>query len=66
MGLNERNKVCRLEYAGALDMSLRRLFQKPRKIIKPYVKEGMTVLDMGCGPGFFTIEMARMVGLQGR
>jgi ubiquinone/menaquinone biosynthesis C-methylase UbiE len=26
----------------------------------------MTVLDIGCGPGFFTIDMARMVGDSGR
>ncbi len=25
----------------------------------------MTVLDIGCGPGFFSIEMARMVGRNG-
>ncbi len=26
----------------------------------------MTVLDIGCGPGFFTIDMAQMVGKSGR
>ena len=26
----------------------------------------MTVLDLGCGPGFFTVDMARMVGETGR
>ena len=26
----------------------------------------MTALDVGCGLGFFTIEMARMVGKTGR
>jgi ubiquinone/menaquinone biosynthesis C-methylase UbiE len=26
----------------------------------------MTVLDIGCGPGFFSIELARMVGRTGR
>jgi len=26
----------------------------------------MTVLDLGCGPGFFSVEMARMVGKSGR
>ena len=28
--------------------------------------EGMTVLDVGCGPGFFSIDMAQMVGTSGR
>ena len=26
----------------------------------------MTVLDLGCGPGFFTIDIAQMVGKSGR
>ncbi len=26
----------------------------------------MTVLDLGCGPGFFSIDMAQMVGKSGR
>ncbi len=26
----------------------------------------MTVLDLGCGPGFFSIDMAKMVGDSGR
>jgi ubiquinone/menaquinone biosynthesis C-methylase UbiE len=40
--------------------------QNPRKILGPYIKEGMTVLDVGCGPGFFSIELAQMVGKSGR
>lgn len=26
----------------------------------------MTVLDLGCGPGFFSVELAQMVGKSGR
>nr|QNO44573.1 2-methoxy-6-polyprenyl-1,4-benzoquinol methylase, mitochondrial [Methanosarcinales archaeon ANME-2c ERB4]QNO44946.1 2-methoxy-6-polyprenyl-1,4-benzoquinol methylase, mitochondrial [Methanosarcinales archaeon ANME-2c ERB4]QNO45104.1 2-methoxy-6-polyprenyl-1,4-benzoquinol methylase, mitochondrial [Methanosarcinales archaeon ANME-2c ERB4] len=26
----------------------------------------MTVLDLGCGPGFFSVEMAEMVGASGK
>ena len=63
----DRNKrVCPVERAGGLDNKVRRLLQNPRKILGNYVKEGMTALDLGCGPGFFSVEMARMVGESGR
>jgi cyclopropane fatty-acyl-phospholipid synthase-like methyltransferase len=45
---------------------LRRLLQDPVAIIKPYVREGMTVLEPGPGMGFFTLEMASQVGVSGR
>ncbi|MBT8361327.1 MAG: class I SAM-dependent methyltransferase [Desulfobacterales bacterium] len=40
--------------------------QNPQKILAPYIKEGMTVLELGCGPGFFTFDIAQMVGTSGR
>jgi ubiquinone/menaquinone biosynthesis C-methylase UbiE len=61
-----KNRVCPVELAGSLDNRIRRWLQDPRKILAPYVKEGMTALDMGCGPGFFSIELARLVGKSGR
>ncbi|MBI5248528.1 MAG: class I SAM-dependent methyltransferase [Desulfomonile tiedjei] len=45
---------------------MRRWFQNPETILSPYVAEGMTVLDIGPGMGFFTIPAARMVGDTGR
>jgi ubiquinone/menaquinone biosynthesis C-methylase UbiE len=61
----ERNRVCPVELANSLDNKIRRWLQNPQEILAPYVKEGMTVLDIGCGPGFFSIEMAKMVGKSG-
>jgi ubiquinone/menaquinone biosynthesis C-methylase UbiE len=64
---NEKNKrICPVEYAVGLDNSVRRLLQNPRKILKPYIHEGMTVLDLGCGPGFFSIEIAKMLKDSGK
>ena len=44
----------------------RRSYQDPFKIAKAIgVKKGMTVVDMGCGPGFFTLPLAKLVGPKG-
>ena len=45
-----------------IDNRLRRLFHKAEKIVGPYLGPGMTVMDVGCGMGFFSIAMAEMVG----
>jgi len=59
-------RICPVERAGGLDNSLRKLFQNPQKILSPYINEGMTVLDLGCGPGFFSIEIAKMLNNSGK
>ena len=48
------------------DNGLRRLVQNPDRIIRQYVREGDTVLDVGPGIGYFTIPMANIVGDGGR
>ena len=64
---NENSKrVCPVEKAGGLDNSFRKFLQNPQRILKRYVHEGMTVLDLGCGPGFFSTEMANMVTDSGK
>jgi ubiquinone/menaquinone biosynthesis C-methylase UbiE len=66
MDKEKRPYVCPAEFAGSLDNSLRRLVHKPRRILDSHVKKGMTVIDLGCGPGFFTLELAKMVGETGK
>ena len=58
--------VCPAEFAGSLDNSFRRWLHKPQKILGPYIKQGMSVLDLGCGPGVFTVEIAKLVGESGK
>ena len=60
MSKNDNIRVCPAELAGTLDNPLRRLFQNPERILKPYLTRGMTVLDLGCGPGYFSIEIAKL------
>ena len=45
---------------------LRKLFERPVKSLSPYFRPGMTVIDVGCAMGFFSIPMAEMVGPDGR
>ena len=63
--MKDRNRVCPVEMARSLDNRIRRWVQNPHKILMPYIKEGMTAIDIGCGPGFFSVYMAQMVGNSG-
>ena len=40
--------------------------QSPEKLLAPFVKPGMMVLEPGPGMGFFTLPLARMTGPSGR
>ncbi|UCE72624.1 MAG: methyltransferase domain-containing protein [Nitrospiraceae bacterium] len=58
--------VCPWWLAYTFDNPLRRIFHKPDKIFIPYLNDGMTAIDIGCGMGYFSIGMARLVGKKGR
>lgn len=58
--------VCPWWLAYTFDNPLRRLIHNPRKILSGYVQEGMTVMDIGCGMGYFTLGLAELVGDSGR
>jgi predicted methyltransferase len=39
------------------------LFRDPTKALRDAgLEAGQTVLEVGCGPGFFTVPVARIVG----
>ena len=42
----------------------RKQWHNPQTILNQITK-GMTIADLGCGPGFFTIPMAQMTGEKG-
>lgn len=58
--------ICPIWVGYLLANPLRKLVQDPVKILSPYVKPGMTALDIGPGMGFFSLPMAEMVGAQGK
>lgn len=60
-----KNHVCPSEHMGSFDNRFRRWIHNPEKILKPFIEKGMVVMDLGCGPGFFTIDMAQLVGRNG-
>ena len=59
-------RVCPWWIGYILASPLRRLRNDPTKILAPYVRAGMKVVEPGTGMGFFTLELARLVGPQGR
>lgn len=60
------HRVCPWFLGYLLVNPLRRLLEPPERLLAPFVEPGMTVLEPGCGMGFFTLPVARMVGPTGR
>ena len=58
--------VCPWWIGYLLASPVRRVFQHPAELLTPHVRQGMTVLEPGPGMGFFTLELARLVGAAGR
>ncbi len=63
--LMREDHVCPWWLAYTFDNPFRRFLHDPRKMLGSLVREGMTVADIGCGMGYFTIAMAGMVGASG-
>jgi ubiquinone/menaquinone biosynthesis C-methylase UbiE len=58
--------LCPVWVGYLLASPLRRLLENPEKMLDPYIREGMKVLDIGCAMGFFSLPFARMVGSSGK
>jgi len=60
-------RVCPWWLGYLLVSPLRRwLGEDPAKLLAPHIREGMSVLEPGPGMGFYTLELARLVGASGR
>lgn len=60
------HRVCPWWIGYFLLSPLRRLSQNPASILAPYIHEGQTAFEPGPGMGYFTLELARLVGTSGR
>ncbi len=58
--------ICPWWLAYTFDHRFRRLVHHPKRLFGPYVKPGMTVVDVGCGLGFNAMGLAELVGGKGR
>jgi hypothetical protein len=54
--------VCPCWLGYLLASPVRRILYQPASVLAPHIHEGMTVLEPGPGMGFFTFELARLVG----
>ena len=70
---NLKKRILRLNYntcpwwlCFTFDNPVRRLLHKPEQILGGLIQPGQTVADIGCGMGYFTVPMAKMVGEGGR
>jgi 2-polyprenyl-3-methyl-5-hydroxy-6-metoxy-1,4-benzoquinol methylase len=57
--------VCPVWVGYTFLLPIRKLQHNPRKILSPFVKEGMTVMDYGCAMGYFSLLLAELTGSKG-
>jgi len=56
-----------LKMISIIHDSLYRVFVEPKRLLRAAgLAEGRIVLEVGCGPGFFTVPAAEMIGKTGR
>jgi len=60
------HRVCPWWIGPLLASPVRRLVHDLARLLGPFVRAEMTALEPGPGMGFFTLELARLVGHEGR
>ena len=60
------HSVCPWWLGYVLASPIRRLIEPPERLLASVVKPGMTVVEPGCGMGYFSLPLARLVGPAGK
>jgi ubiquinone/menaquinone biosynthesis C-methylase UbiE len=58
--------VCPWWMGYFLLIPFRKYYHNPAKMLMPWVKPGMKVVDYGCAMGYFSLPLANLVGKTGR
>ncbi len=61
-----KNKEPKDKKFPLLAHKISRLFEPPKKFIEQFVEEGQTVADLGCGPGYYSLHFAKIIGPEGK
>jgi 2-polyprenyl-3-methyl-5-hydroxy-6-metoxy-1,4-benzoquinol methylase len=62
----EKQHICPWWLGYTFILPIRKYQHNPQKILGPYIKPGMTVMDYGCAMGYFSIPLAQMTGIKGK
>jgi len=65
-GPKTHERMCPWWLSYFLYNPLRRVVHNPERILDGHVRPGHTAMDVGCGPGYFTLPMARLAGQAGQ
>jgi ubiquinone/menaquinone biosynthesis C-methylase UbiE len=62
----EKHVICPSWLSFGLVNRIRCIFHNPLEMFRDYIGPGSVAADIGCGPGYFSIPMAYMVGPKGK
>lgn len=62
----DNDHIMNPKHAWTLTNKFRNWTQPPLKLLNGTIKEGMKVLDFGCGNGYMTIPIANAIGPKGK
>ncbi|MEN8145378.1 MAG: class I SAM-dependent methyltransferase [Gemmatimonadota bacterium] len=58
--------TCPWWFGYTFDNRFRRLVHDPQQVLGSFVRPGQTVVDIGCGLGYFSLALAELVGPKGK